>query len=450
MTQSEKPRLDLLGMSITILALLILVAHATSWALSLEWLGRLLRLSKEFCSRPPHLAVADVLIWVTGALLFVRLIVERDWKTLRLLSLPGLLLAALAVASVFNAVNRFTAVAKAVEFAEYFVLLYLVFASVMATKERLLTALNLWMLVGAAIVVWGLVHYLTDRKLRPDVDVSGPFADRNVYGGYLAMILPVAFGLAIWPARWTAIGYGGILVGVGLSTMLAGGPLLGALAGIAVILAIRWHWGFALFAAGVVGLVIWGTPQLDRPDHMKTLRDSVGFFDEGDASAGATPNVRYLEWQAAMKPLTPGFHRDFGIPESRHVRQMMFGVGVGNYQINVDQYYGALPKPNRNTTEPHTENLYLVLAVEAGIPAALVFLWLIVAHLRRAAKGYLATGDKMMKGLLLGCIGGMASLVVTNLFTNTLVHGTGPATVFLLALAAAAATLAEREPSATK
>ncbi len=448
MSDAKPPRRDVLGMSVMLLAALILLVHATSWALPLDWLGKLLRLDEKTVAKAPHLALADILIWLAGALLLVRVVVEGDWKQLRRLTLPGILLAALAVASAFVAGNRLTAVAKSVQYVEYFILLYLVFTTLMNSLDRVQTAVTIWTLVAAAVGIWGLVDYLMDYD---PVKVSGPFADRNVYSGYLALVLPLAFGMTVWPNGWRAVAYGTVLVGLGLATMLAGGPLLGALVGIAVILVIRWHWGFALFAAGLVGLLIWGTPQLQH-DNPKIVRQSIQLYDEGsvsDASAQPGPNARYLQWQAAMKPLTPGAFRELGIGENRHIRQLLIGVGIGNYQLNIDQYYGTLPKPNKNTTEPNTENFYLVLAVEAGIPAGLVFLWLIVAHLRRAAKGYLATDDKVLKGLLLGCIGALASLIVTNLFTNTLVHGTGPATVLLLALAAAVATIAERKPGAT-
>ena len=79
----------------------------------------------------------------------------------------------------------------------------------------------------------------------------------------------------------------------------------------------------------------------------------------------------------------------------------------------------------------------------------MAFLWLVGGFIRRAACGYRATEDPFMKGLLLGGIGALASLLITNVFTETLVHGSGPAMIILFALVSAAACLAERKPSAS-
>ena len=87
-------RRDWLGMAVTLGVLLVIVVHPTSRALSLAWLGRMLGFSEKICAKAPHLAVADILIWLTGAALALRLVLERDWRRLKLLSVPGALLAA--------------------------------------------------------------------------------------------------------------------------------------------------------------------------------------------------------------------------------------------------------------------------------------------------------------------------------------------------------------------
>jgi hypothetical protein len=46
--------------------------------------------------------------------------------------------------------------------------------------------------------------------------------------------------------------------------------------------------------------------------------------------------------------------------------------------------------------------------------------------------------------VLLGCAGSIAAMGVTNLFTETLVRGSGPAMALVLAIAAAGAGLAGR------
>jgi hypothetical protein len=348
--------------------------------------------------------------------------------------------------------NKLTAVADVVQYVEYFLVFYLLLVSVLVTRERLRLVVLLWLAVGSAAVLWGLVDYLSAG--RTDVQVSGPFLNRNLLGGYVAMLLPLAWGVMLYSQRVGTVVQGLVLAVLGFVVMLAGGPWLAAALGIVLITVTRSAKLAPVLLAAFLALVLAVFPLLPRKNAAILVR-SLHVFDEQlktdvrvenpNLTEAARLSPRYVQWQAAAKFLTPGAHRELGIPRSVHLRQLLLGVGIGNYQQNIGQFYGTLPLPNVNTVEPDTHNLYLVLAVSAGIPAALAFLWLLGGFARRAGEGCLRAEDPFVRGVLLGCTGSLAALVVTNVFTSTLVHGSGPAMVIVFALAASGLHLAERK-----
>jgi hypothetical protein len=341
-----------------------------------------------------------------------------------------------------------------VQYAEYFIVFYLAAVCALATKERLQLGVRLWLLAGSAVILWALIDYLNASC--DAVHVSGPFQSRNDLGGYLAMLLPFAWGLMLHSRKFGAWVQSAALVALGLVVMVAGGPWLAALIGMAVITFARSPKLFPAFALGVLVLVLAVFPALPR-DNAGTLATSVYPFDDSPREATASEpapgfgmfearrlSPRYLEWQAAMKSLTPSAYRDLGMSRAEHTRHLLLGVGIGNYQLNIGRYYGFLPKPNANLTEPYTNNLYLVLAMSVGLPAALAFVWLAGTFIRRAVTCRRETSDDFLRGVFLGGAGALTGLLAASLFTQTIVHGSGPGMVLVFGFIAAGTRLVER------
>ena len=453
MNAEARPKRDALEFLLGVLVLLVIVAHPlTSLGVSLAWPARLLGFGEKIVEKAPRLTLDDVLIWLAGGVLVLRMLLRRDFRPLRSLPVAAVVLVLLAALSMLFARNRLTAIADVVQYVEYFIVFYLALAAVLTTVERLRLAALLWLLVGSAAAVWGLIHYLTDS--RDALSVSGPFLNRNVLGGYLAMLVPFSWGLMLHSRSAFGVVQSLALAVLALVVTLAGGPWLAMLIGIGVITVARSPKLFPLFAVGVLALVIGVFPSLPRDNASILAKSLYPFDDRPQLTLAITPPVgcfeaqrlspRYLEWQAAARFLTPGAYRELGMSRAAHTKLLLLGVGIGNYQENIGRYYGALPKPNANLTEPDTNNLYLVLAMSAGLPAALAFLWLAGTFLRRAVSGRRDASDDSLRGLLLGCAGAIASVLVANLFTQTPVHGAGPAMILLFAFVAAGTRLLER------
>jgi hypothetical protein len=448
MNADDAPRRDRLSPVILILVLVAVVVHPTSRAFSLAWLGRLPGLPEEIVEKAPRLTLADIVIWLAGGLLFIRMLVRRDFSVLRTLPAAAVLLVSLATVSMVFAKSRFTAVAEVVQHFEYFLVFYLAAVSVLTTRGRVELALSLWLGVACIAAAWGLAEYL-DRS-RSAVEVAGPFLNRNVLGGYVAMLAPLCWGLLLHRRAWPTLLQSLALPAAGFVVVLAGGPWMGMAVGVLVVSAVRSRRLLPVVLPAMLVLVVGVYPVLPR-NNAEVLAKSLGVFDtdmktvvrapSADLVEAARISPRCLEWQACLRSLTPGIHDELGMTRLEHSGRLLVGVGIGNYQQNIGRFYGTLPKPNENTIEPDTHNLYLVMAVSTGVPAALAFLWLVGSFIRRAAAGCRDAHDPFLRGLFLGCIGAMASLLVTNIFTQTLVHGSGPAMILVFALVSAGTRL---------
>jgi hypothetical protein len=466
---SVKPVRSQISLSVVIgvLVFAIIALHATSFAFPIRGGGK-----------GPRISLTEVLVWVTGGLWLFNAFLYAEWHSRAHVPRSAWLLILLAFVSfLFCAGDWLLGFAELVKFVTLFAALYFILVNVLTTRERLRTAIMLWMLVVAAVVVWGLIDYCRSEPAAPPqkpwdgfpYNVAASFADRNVLSGYLALVIPFAWGMMIHPTSFGRAAWLVLLIAVSFVVMLAGGPWIAALAGIAVISFVRGPRNCALVATVFVLALLIVVPLLPR-NNIKVLGESIFAYSEQpqvrpvplvmpDNAADrafvennfvdkARVSPRYIEAQAALKFLTPGFGREVGISGVRHLGELLFGVGIGNYQQNIGRFYQFLPKTTWNNTEPDTHCFYLVLAVSTGIPAALAFLCLIGGALRRAGAAYRAVEDPFLSGVALGCIGSLTSLLVVNVFTSTVVHGVGPAMILVLALTSVTARLVERNPRA--
>lgn len=90
-----------------------------------------------------------------------------------------------------------------------------------------------------------------------------------------------------------------------------------------------------------------------------------------------------------------------------------FGVGYRLFMPLIRFYWsGERPIDAHNT--------YLIIAAEMGVPALLVFLWVIWRVFRRTHFLYRTTRDPFSKALALGFLGGLFGLLASNMFGSRL------------------------------
>ena len=356
-----------------------------------------------------YLSLVDPVVWLGFVVWVIRVARKQERMVVRPPLLVVLLLGCMAL-SVVRATDRVAGLKDLFQYTEYFVVAFLLFGSSFQAEARRRRLTLLFLSVGIAVVAWAAVHYCIAAV--PALKVRGPFGNRNVYGGFLCLLLPLALGLLVHdrqPVRRVA--WGTVLL-AGLITNLSGGALLGLLIGGAVVLGMRGERALLTGMAVTAGLFFLVFPQLPRPNG-EILYDSVRMVGDDNVLS-----PRYVQWQAAwiMMDERPGL-----------------GVGAGNYQQNIGSYYGSLPSPVM-VQEHDSQNLYLVLGSSIGFIGMAAFAGTLIVLIVRAVGRAARMADGWDKGLMLGAAGSLVAYGIACLWSPLLVRGIGIPLAFMLAL----------------
>ncbi len=363
----------------------------------------------SFQPRPKlHLSPADLTLALTAAFWFLDLLLSRDWRRLRLPHWTQALFVAFAALSALTAPDKATALKDLVQYTEYFLVGALLFEAflrgdTLAERQSMILSAS----VTALILGLALIHYFA-----PDTDplsVRGTFGNRNVLGGYLALALPLVFAGVLGIRNVLLKAALTLLLLAGLTVNLSGASYL-AVAGVIVCTAATR--GPALFIPVAAALLVWQTAVLKRLPRENDLAhfQSLALYD-----GNGTVNRRYPDWQAAY---------------SMTLTHPWLGVGLGNYQKHVGQYYDNIPRKT-GPSEPDIQNLYLVLAASAGLPALAAFLAMLATAAGRAG----IAAYRSRSALALGVCGSLCAFAITAVWHPLLVRGIGLPLVFTLALA---------------
>jgi O-antigen ligase len=353
-----------------------------------------------------HVSPADLALALTAGVWLLDTLVARDWRRLlRLPPWPNLLFLACAGASALIAADKGAALKDLVQYVEYFLVGSMLFAAFLRDDARASRRTLAFLAVATAFILsLALRHYLSSDT--PDLFVRGTFGNRNVLGGFLALALPLCFaGLFDVRALPLKAGLAALLL-TGLAVNLSGASFFAVALVLVGMAATR---GPKLFIPVAALLLVWQTcvlPRLPRENDLAHF-SSVALYDGGQVER------RYPDWQAAYSML---------------LTHPWLGVGLGNYQNNVGQYYDNIPRQT-GPSEPDIQNLYIVLAASAGVPALLAFL----AMLLVAAHAVCALPHR--SALAWGAAGSLCAFGLTAVWHPLLVRGIGLPLAFLLAWA---------------
>jgi hypothetical protein len=339
--------------------------------------------------------------------------------------------AALGTKGVAQAVKE--GVAETIQFALYFGVAPLILANLLVDRRAASVAgdehgaidrreFALRIFAGGVVLMLGLaLLQLATGSARVPESPQALFGSPNAFGAWFAIVLPLVFswsqrdaapailrrlalpvaaiGLVVVMSLWAHLA---LVVGLALAAFLARGTRrvrLGVL---------------ALLVAVAVGMLWSQSPRDARRQPFVQL-----------GSGKEKVKKSLIEWYA-----TTGFARP---------RQNAFagGVGPGNYQIKIGEYYSSLP--NEEKMPPDSNNVYLVQAVSIGLLGLSALLWTLghFAQQANAARKYLQAHARDA-WLPLGVLGSLASWAIVNLFHASIVRGTGLVLALLFALAAVA------------
>jgi len=348
----------------------------------------------------------------------------RSGVTMATMGLVGALALSLLPASDLRAAG--TELLKWIEFA---LLLACAAITIREQESRWLVAALL--LAGMAEGLLGIYQFL--RQVGPPgfvlfgryMRAYGTFAQPNPYGGYLGMLLPLA--CAILLTRWGRRGPGRLrslwgdrvlwlLSLASFATMFAGlimswsrGALLGALAGLALVLLAlaRRAWPVLLMLALVAAVLAPLWSPLVPGDYLSRLDDTTAYLGQDLAlveidDANFAVIERLAHWEAAWRMFS---------------RSPWIGVGIGQYPV----VYPTVSLARWQDPLGHAHNYYLHMLAEAGILGLLAYLGLLIAALSRAwRQARHAEGWPRVLGL--AALGMLGHLITHSLVDNLYVQ----------------------------
>jgi hypothetical protein len=336
--------------------------------------------------------------------------------------------------ALYHAARVKLAAKELAQYVEFFLVAWLVLGT--AVKDRCALGWTVVVLVAAAAAAVGLAGFQYFQTAAGPESVRAAFANRGFLGAYLAIVVPVLAGLALWDPRWWVKLASAALVAGGLFVTLAAGPFV-VTAGVVLVMCVaRTRW--AVPAAGalvvVLGLIYpmgGADDALDRwpvfrQNPLVLLRSAAPYDTDKER-----PNAQTLEWQVALGAFDPTSGVYGGAK-----RRFLVGTGVGNYG-ELESFYGAAgvdAKAEEDIKEPGTNPYIRILAVTAGIPAVVLFA-AALAGAAAAAGRCAGRAAGWTRGVAWGLVGGVSGLGLVTLATEPLSRAVGVAAILVLVLA---------------
>lgn len=336
-------------------------------------------------------------------------------------------------------------------------------ANFFATRPRISLLVNVLVIYGMALAVFGLVQYFTFEgkiywvRATPFL-AFGPFPNRNHYAGYIEMLAPLPFALiaarAVRRQSWLFYGFGGVLMAVSIFVSLSRGGMMSVVAGIAfvamlsnrvkprraarlvrdaVLVPSRWQRFFIigkrLGGAAVIAMAILvGVFWIGAEGLINRAADSI----EAMKSEADTPSALFSRqeiWKDTWKMVRA---------------HPLVGSGLGAYQAIFPTY----ARHDGMYAVNYAHNDYLQAISDGGVIAGALALWFIVL-LGRAVWRATQSEDPLEAGLALGGGAGLFALLVHSAFDfNLQIPSNALLFVFLSAIVSRiAATVNQRKPA---
>ncbi|MDD4101827.1 MAG: O-antigen ligase family protein [Kiritimatiellae bacterium] len=360
-----------------------------------------------------HVTPGDIALLLASGAWALDTLVRRDWARLwRLPPWPHWLFVGCVAVSSLTAADKGAAVKDFAQYVAYFIVGSMLFESFLRDgSQRTRQALTVLAAATVAVLALALVQYLGSGD--DPLAVRGTFGNRNVLGGFLALALPFCCAGLMGASKIAVKAVCAVMLAAGMAVNLSAASYFAVAL---VVLCMSVAKGARWFLPVAAGLLLWQNavlPRLPRENDLVHYR-SVALYDEG-----GEPERRYPEWQAAY---------------SLVLTNPWTGVGPGNYQKQIGQYYAQVPR-RTGPAEPDTQNLYLVLAASLGLPGLLCFLAVLTYAVAAAFGSVAGAAPEDKRWHVWGAAGALGAFAITAIWHPLLVRGIGLPLVFVLALA---------------
>jgi O-antigen ligase len=295
------------------------------------------------------------------------------------------------------------------QFFVFFAFLHLIRDGAMARR------VVLYMMLGAVVVLaLGTLEWM-DKRFYESIEKArllGPQMQPNDFGAFLVYIAGPFLALFLTqvrrPRAWLALPFFALLGRVLLATFSRGAFIGIAVAGVAA----GYVRGRAfLLAMGLLGAgLLVAMPELVPDSLMDRMSSTTADTGASEAELDSSSQTRLVLWKAAI---------------DMTLESPLLGKG-----------FKAFPRLKSDYTESYVReydnhNMYLYICSQMGIPALLLFLWLIYRTWELGVRVYRSVGDVFGRAVGMGGAAMAAGLAAVNMFGSRMTDMTVSAYVWI-------------------
>lgn len=412
-----------------------------------------------------NLSLADIFIGVLIILWSIKVLIYKEWKTIKLPPVLFMFFVGVGILSFVNAFSISQWAKEVLQIIEYFILFYiLLINNLKTTKIHFIK--NALLVSTSIIVIIALIQYLV---LKGDLYfVRGLFENRNVLGTFFCISLPffyveLIFSKNILRKIWMFIT---IIISIVVTT--SGSAIASVFISLFVVSWLLSKKALIKYCLSIIFIGIFCVLILPEKN-IESIKNSISIYEKGNISENYYRRLAILENRDKITLFRKEFKENFiyvftanyldvklpDIQKGNKYKEMnsqkniknrylemqaslnmlskntLFGVGMGNFQSNIGVYYNEIPKIN--TAEPNQNNGYLVTASTMGIFGLTVFIWIIFSLIKNNYSNF-RTAKSENRGIYLSLLGSLVACAVENFFSVLLTSAIILPFIFLLFL----------------
>jgi len=280
---------------------------------------------------------------------------------------------------------------------------------------------SIWVVLvalGLGEALYGLVQYMTGwqqvlafEKVVYTAQATGTYINPNNFAGLIEMLLPLVFARTLWEFEQWAANSHGTRRNAALWMREDNGPrfaffLFGTLLLMAALLFSRSRAGIAAAWAGVLLVAaVWTARRRRRSAALAIVLSLVVLTFAAGAWIGLEPVFTRFRSAEQDLPSRVAVWKDTVKLVRAHP---YWGSGPGSFE----DAYTRVQTSGLTMRLNHAHDDYLEFAAEWGVPGALVLFGLVGFVLFRALRGIGRTARAADRFLLLGCCGGLCSVLL--------------------------------------
>jgi hypothetical protein len=398
------------------------------------------------------ISASDLLLMAASITLLLKILLLRDFKTMRMPEVPFSLFLVAILLSIGQAVSPVNFLKEFVQILFSFYAFYVVLLNSTLSISDIKTLINVLTLSSASLILFGCFQYYYLGN--SPYFVRSLFENRSIFGAYSASTLPLVFVVLLTSRSIYVKILSFMVLQVAFFSILSFGHVLALTAAMLVISFCKNRRVF-YYTSAVVGfniLLLLAVVDDSRTEFRKFISPYESsniavnirrvWFYNNVSTAGIFLTSDWAGYQISLgnnyfipDSLTRQDETDaFFSFDGKVLKQYnaegqaalnllaefpFTGCGLGNYQDQIGKFYQSLEK--NNTSEPNANNGYLIIASSTGIVGLWAFITLLWLCGKRLFALYRDTGDDYLKNISLGLAGSLVALTVSNFFTHILV-----------------------------